>query len=122
MELRFHYVSIFTFINTKNSPWVITVETNIKIGNNYEKNLIRNGHFIRIITDGSGYFIDGFGDFSSDSFHFEMNSSVFEFRFFRFFTVATLNFSLCLKLFDICRSLLYRLKAGIISILVIIII
>ena len=48
---------IFTFINTKNSPWVITVETNIKIGNNYEKNLIRSGHFIRIITDGSGYFI-----------------------------------------------------------------
>jgi len=48
---------IFTFINTKNSPWVITAETNIKIGNNYEKNLIRTGHFIRIITDGSGYFI-----------------------------------------------------------------
>ena len=47
----------FLIINTNNSPWVITAENNVKINNQYEKNLIRANHFLKLITDGEKYYI-----------------------------------------------------------------
>ena len=45
----------------------------------------------------SSDFVNGFENFSSNSFHFEMDSTIFEFRFFGFLTITTLNVPFCLK-------------------------
>jgi hypothetical protein len=47
----------FLILNTNNSPWVIAVENGIKINNQFEKNLIRSYHYLRLITDGEKYFL-----------------------------------------------------------------
>ena len=45
----------------------------------------------------SSDFVNGFENFSSNSFHFEMDSTIFEFGFFSFLTITALNVSFCLK-------------------------
>ena len=47
----------FLILNTNNSPWVITAEKGVKINNQFEKNLIRSYHFLRLITDGEKYYL-----------------------------------------------------------------
>lgn len=47
----------FLILNTNNSPWVIAAENGVKINNQFEKNLIRSYHYLRLITDGEKYFL-----------------------------------------------------------------
>ena len=63
-------------------------------------------HFQRIVvfafflfrsSFSSGDFINGFENFSSYSFHFEMNTTIFEFGFLGFFAITALNVPFCLK-------------------------
>ena len=44
-------------INTGDNTWKISASSNIKIGGQYEKNLNKEGHYIKLLVDSEKYYI-----------------------------------------------------------------
>ena len=46
-----------TLINACSQNWRIRAEGDVKIGNQSDKILSKNGHFLKLVTDGEKYYI-----------------------------------------------------------------